>query len=77
VRRKQSLEERRVLWSAPRGRFPPLPSPAWTAGQDAVANAMILHGHKFGDPVMDGPFANPARIQEIIETARPNNLQTS
>jgi hypothetical protein len=71
MRRKQSLEERRVLWSAPRGRFPPIPSPARTAGQDAVANAMILHGHKFGDPVIsDEPRAHPGNY-------RNGALQTS
>jgi hypothetical protein len=36
-----------------------------------------LHGYKFGEAGKDGPFANPARIQEISETARRNNLQTT
>jgi hypothetical protein len=48
------------------------------SGLYAVANAIISHGRKFGEPVMHGwTFANPGRIQEIIEMARRNNLQTS
>jgi hypothetical protein len=50
------------------------------AGQDirggpyAVANAIILHGHKFGEPVKDGPFDEPRAHPGNYQNLAPDQL---